>query len=64
MVSRSPVRLSRQFEIANPPLITQKRSLVEDSTFASAMAPQPSPGKSRQSRRLRSIAPVSQGVLP
>ena len=47
-VSRSPVKLPRRFEVSSPPATPPRRSLVEDPSFASALAAPPSRGKSRR----------------
>ena len=37
-ITRSPVKLPRRFEISSPPASPPRRSLVEDPSFASALA--------------------------
>ena len=59
-IFRSPMKLPRKIEISSPPACPQRRSLVEDSSFASAMAAQASRGKSRRSGRDRRATPVFQ----
>ena len=47
-MSRSPVNLPRQFEVSSPSASSLKRAVVEDPTFASALAsqsPVENPGK-------------------
>ena len=63
-ISRSPVKLPRRFEISSPPASPQRRSLVQDPTFASALAAQASRRKSRRSGRDRRAAPVFQLGFP
>ena len=50
-VTRSPVKLPRRFEVSSPPASPLRRSLVEDPSFASALAAPASRGKSRPSGR-------------
>ena len=61
---RSPVKLPRRFEISSPPASPQRRSLVEDPSFASGLATPASRGKSRRSGRDRRAAPVFQMGFP
>ena len=61
---KSPMKLLRKFEISSPPANPQRRSLVEDRSFASALAAQASRGKSRRSGRDRCAAPVFQMGFP
>ena len=61
---RSPMRLLRKFEISSPPVNPQRQSLVEDPSFASALAAQASRGKSSRSGRDRCAAPVFQMGFP
>ena len=63
-VTRSPVKLPRRFEVSNPPASPGRRSLVEDPSFASALAAPASRGKSRWSGRDRRPAPVFQMGFP
>ena len=63
-VTRSPVKLPRRFEVSSPPARPPKRSLVEDPSFASALAASSSRGKSRLSGRDRRAAPVFQMGFP
>ena len=63
-ITRSPVKLPRRFEVSSPPASPPRRSLVEDSSFASALAAPASRGKSRRSRRDRRAAPVFQMGFP
>ena len=58
IISPSPVKLPRKFEISSPPSTSQKRSSVEDPSFPSDLTAQASRGKSRQSGRDRRAAPV------
>ena len=63
-ISRSPVKLPRRFEVWTPPASHQRRSLVDDPSFASALAAPASRGKSRRSGRDRRAAPVFKMDLP
>ena len=63
-ISRSPVKLPRRFQVSSPPTSPQRRSLVEDPSFASTLAGPASCGKSRRSGRDRRAPPVFQMVLP
>ena len=51
-------------ESSSPPAIPPRRSLIEDPSFASALAAQAPRGKSRRSGRDRSAVPVFQMVFP
>ena len=62
--TRSPVKFPRRFEVSSPPASPQRRSLVEDPSFASALAAPASRGKSRRSGRDRRAAPVFQMGFP
>ena len=62
---KSPgVKLPRRFEVSSPPAGPPRRSLVEDSSFASALAAPGSRGKSRRSGCDRRAAPVFQMGFP
>ena len=63
-VTRSPVKLPRRFEVSRPPASPPRRSLVEDPSFASALAASICRGKSRRSGRDRRAAPVFQMGFP
>ena len=63
-ITRSPVELPRRFEVSSPPASPPRRSLVEDPSFASALAAPASRGKSRRSGRDRCAAPVFQMGFP
>ena len=63
-VTRSPVKLPRRFEVSSPPASPPRRSLVEDPSFASALAAPASRGKSRRSGRDRRAAPMFQMGFP
>ena len=63
-VTRSPVKLPRRFEVSSPPASPPRRSIVEDPSFASALASPASLGKSRRSGRDRRAAPVFQMGFP
>ena len=63
-VTRSPVKLPRRFEVSSPPASPPRRSLVEDPSFASALAAPASRGKSRRSGRDRRAAPIFQMGFP
>ena len=58
------MKSSRRFEISSPPASPQRRSLVEDPSFESALAAQASRWKSRRSGRDRRAAPVFQMGFP
>ena len=62
--SRSPVKLPRRFEVSSPPASPQRRSLVEDPSFASLLAALVSRGKLRRSGRDCRTAPVFQLGFP
>ena len=59
-VTRSPVKLPRRIEVSSPPASPPRHSLVEDPSFASALAAPASGGKSRWSGRDRRAAPLFQ----
>ena len=63
-VTRSPVKLPRRFEVSSAPASPQRRSLVEDPSFASALAAPASRGKCRRSGRDDRAAPVFQMGFP
>ena len=63
-ITRSPVKLPRRFEVSSPPASPPRWSLVEDPSFASALAAPASRGKSRRSGRDRRAAPVFQMGFP
>ena len=63
-VTRSPVKLPRRFEVSSPPASPQRRSSVEDPSFASALAASTSRSKSCRSGRDRRAAPVFQMGFP
>ena len=63
-ITRGPVKLPRRFEVSSPPASPPRRSLVEDPSFASALAASASRGKSRRSGRDRRAAPVFQMSFP
>ena len=63
-ITRSPVKLPRRFEVSSTPASPPRRSLVEDPSFASALAAPASRGKSRRSGRDRRAAPVFQMGFP
>ena len=63
-ITRSPVKLPRRFEVSSPLVSPPRRSLVEDPSFASALAAPSSHGKSRRSGRNRRAAPVFQMGFP
>ena len=63
-ITRSPVKLPRKFEVSSPPASPPRRSLVEDPSFASALAASTSREKSRRSGRDRRAAPVFQMGFP
>ena len=55
-ITRSPVKLPRRFEVSSPPASPPRRSLVEDQSFASALAASTSREESRRSGRDRRAA--------
>ena len=63
-ITRSPLKLPRRFEVSSPPASPPRRSLVEDASFASALAATSSQGKSRRSGRDRRAAAVFQMGSP
>ena len=63
-ITRSPVKLPRSFEVSSTPASLPRHSLVEDPSFASALAAPASRGKSRRSGRDRRAAPVFQMGFP
>ena len=63
-VTRSPVKLPRKVEISSPPASPPRRSLVEDPSFASALAAPAFRRKSCRSGRDRRAAPVFQMGFP
>ena len=63
-ITRSPVKLPRRFEVSSPPASPPRRSLVEDPSFASALAATASRGNSRRSGRDCRAAPVFQMGFP
>ena len=63
-ITRCPVKLPRRFEVSSPTASPPRRSLVEDSSFASALAASTSRGKFRRSGRDRRAAPVFQMGFP
>ena len=63
-ITRSPVKLPRRFEVSSPPVSPSRRSLVEDPSFASALAASSPRRKCRRSGRDRRAAPVFQMGFP
>ena len=63
-ITRFPVKLPRRFEVSSAPVSPPRRSLVEDPSFASALAAPASRGKSRRSGRDCRAAPVFQMGFP
>ena len=63
-ITRSPVKLPRRFEVSSPPASPPRRSLVEDPSFASALAAPASRRMSRRSGRDCRAAPVFQMGFP
>ena len=59
-VTRSPLKLPRRFEVSSPPASPPRRSLVEYTSFASALAASTSRRQSRRSGRDHRAAPVFQ----
>ena len=58
------MKLPRKFEISSPLANPQRLSLIEDPSFASALAAQASRGKSRRSGGYQHAAPVFQMGFP
>ena len=63
-ISRSTVKLPRIIEISSPSVSLQRRSLLENPSFASTLAAQASRLKWRRSERDRRAAPVLQMGFP
>ena len=63
-VSRSPVKLPRQFEVCSPAVSSRKRAVIDDPSFAAALVTESPRGKTRKSGRDRRAAPVFQGGMP
>ena len=63
-ITRSPVKLPRRVDVSSPSASPLRRSLVEDPSFAFALAVPVSRGKSRRSGRDRHAAPVFQMGFP
>jgi len=63
-VSRSPVKLPRQFELSSPPVSFRKRTVIDDPNFAAALTNESPRGKTRKSGRDRKAAPIFQGGVP
>ena len=63
-VAWSPVNLSRHFEVSSPCASSRKRTVVDDPSFASALASERPQGKTPKSGRDRKAAPVFQGGMP
>ena len=63
-ITQGPVKSPRIFEVSSPAASPQRRSLVEDPSFASALAATTSRGKSSRSGRDRRAAPVFQMGFP
>ena len=63
-VSRSPVKLAPQFEVSSPFASSRKCTVVDDPSFASALASERRQGKTRKSGRDRKAVPVFQGGMP
>ena len=59
-ICRSPVKLARRFEVSSPPVSPQRRSFVEDPSFASTLAAPASRRKLRRGWRDRRADPVLQ----
>ena len=62
-VLRSTVILPRKFEVSSLSASSRKRAVVEDPTFASALASQSPSGNYRRSGRDWKAAPVFQGGM-
>ena len=63
-VLRSPVKLPRQFEVSSPSASCRKRAVVDDPSFASALASEQPQGKTRNSGRDGKATRVFQGGMP
>ena len=63
-ITRSPVNLPQTFQVSSPPASPPRRSLVEDPSFASALAAPASRRKSRRIGRDRRVAPVFRMGFP
>ena len=63
-VTRSPVKLPRRFEVSSPSANPQRPSLVENPSFASALATPVYRGKSHRSGRDCRAAPILQMGFP
>ena len=63
-ITRSPVKLPGRFEVSSRPASPPRRSLVEDPSFACALAASTSRGKSRLSGLDRRAAPAFQMGFP
>ena len=63
-ISRSPVKIPRRFEIANPTPSSQTHSVVEDLVFSAVLDRRQHCRKSRRSGGNRRTAPVFNGGLP
>ena len=64
LVSRSPIKWPRQFEVASPSASSRKRTVVNDPNLFSALASERPQGKTRKSERDKKAAPVFQGGIP
>ena len=62
-MSRSPVKLPRQFEVCSPAVSSRKRTVIDDPSFAVALATESPRGETRKSGRDRRAAPVFQGGM-
>ena len=63
-VSQSPDKSPRHFEVSSPSPSSRKRTVIDDPTFAAALATQSPRGKTRKSGRDRRAAPFFQGGRP
>ena len=63
-VARAPVKLQRQFEVSSPSPSSRKRTVVDDPSFAFALASGRPQGKTRKSGQDRKAAPVFHGRMP
>ena len=63
-VVRIPVKLPRQFEVSSHSFNSRKRTVVDDPSFASALASERPQGKTRKSGRDRKATPAFQRGMP
>ena len=61
-MSRSPVKLLRQFEVSSPFASSRKGAVFQDPTFASALASQSPHGKTGENGRDEELRLLSGGT--